>query len=216
MALSAISYLIGHLCVCVFSSNISSESMLLFGAEHCLPSYWPSVCVCVFKISQVSLCYYLEKNAEHYIVCHLLSYWPERPLQRPSISNLIGRRSTAVRPYLLFLDNFLDFSTKKIPKIFITQHFNKNTNTNTNTKTIWLAGGPVRPYLLFLSRFSESIKRKTLPTIESETWVISSAKMNTNWLNSVRKIQALVCCASGNETEKLNSFLCFESSLPVN
>ena len=118
MALSAISYLIGHLCVCVFSSNISSESMLLFGAEHCLPSYWPSVCVCVFKISQVSLCYYLEKNAEHYIVCHLLSYWPERPLQRPSISNLIGRRSTAVRPYLLFLDNFFGFVNNFFLKIF--------------------------------------------------------------------------------------------------
>ena len=49
MALSAISYLIGHLCVCVFSSNISSESMLLFGAEHCLPSViLLAVCVRVY------------------------------------------------------------------------------------------------------------------------------------------------------------------------
>ena len=91
---SIVCHLIGHLCVCV------------------------CVCMCVFKISQVSLCYYLEKNAEHYIVCHLLSYWPERPLQRPSISNLIGRHSTAVRPYLLFLDNFFGFVNNFFLKIF--------------------------------------------------------------------------------------------------
>ena len=155
------------ICVCVFFLQISQVSLCYYLEQsivcHLIGHLCVCVCVCVFLKYLKWVCVIIWRRTQS-ITLSAICYLIGQSGHYKGHQSLIWLAGAAQQSdhTCYFLTIFLDFSTKKIPKIFITKHFNKNTNTNTNTKTIWLAGGPVRPYLLFLSRFSESIKKENI------------------------------------------------------